>query len=112
MLSIVIPCYNEEKIIYKIRNEYNNLSQDDKILIKEIIFVIDGSIDNTELTIIEEFKNCNIKILVINIVNNIGKDRAIIEGVKYAERKVSFRSYPFGVTLPVTLNAFRIYRIR
>lgn len=30
----------------------------------------------------------------------------------FRERKVSFRSYPFGLILPVTLNAFRIYRIR
>lgn len=85
MLSIVIPCYNEEKIISEIRDEYNDLSQGEKSEIQEILFVNDGSIDNTESKIIEKFKDCNIRIVVINLLNNIGKDRAIIEGVQYAE---------------------------
>lgn len=78
-LSIIVPCYNEEdvlhlfydelmKVIITIENEY------------EIIFVDDGSKDNT-LKILKELRNQNGNIKVISFSRNFGKEAAIYAGL-------------------------------
>lgn len=81
-LSIVIPCFNEEKRILsstKIIHEFLDKNLENKI---EIIFVNDGSSDKT-LSYIERinFKNSNHKKKIISYNKNIGKGYACKKGV-------------------------------
>ncbi|MDC3017347.1 glycosyltransferase family 2 protein [Pelagibacteraceae bacterium] len=73
LLSVIVPCFNEEKTIELILNKIDKTSFKNK----EIIVVNDGSSDNTKekLDKIEKKLNCEIKI--INHNKNLGKGAAI-----------------------------------
>jgi glycosyltransferase involved in cell wall biosynthesis len=85
MVSIIMPGYNEGDKIYK------NLVETDRVLndmLKdyEIIFVNDGSIDNTLKMALEAKRVCN-SIKIINFPINRGKGFALKEGTAVAEGK-------------------------
>ena len=73
-LEIVVPCYNEEKNIEKFFNEINNVLKDIDF---NIIFVNDGSSDNT----LEKIKKLN-NVNYISFSRNFGKEAAIYAGLK------------------------------
>lgn len=80
-LSIVVPCYNEQdnvKPFFKTTTEALKGFTDDY----EIIFVNDGSSDNTykELTDIYNANNGFIK--VVNFSRNFGKEAALLAGLE------------------------------
>ena len=62
MISIVIPCFNEEKVISQnIQKIYNYF--EDKKYVFEIVVINNASTDNTLKVLIETDKNYKIKIL-------------------------------------------------
>ncbi len=80
LLSIVVPCFNEEesvgiflKEIQKVLSNYNF----------EIIYVNDGSSDNT-LKEIKNLANENTNVKYISFSRNFGKESAIYAGLKNA----------------------------
>ena len=76
-LEIVVPCYNEEKNIETFYNEINNVLKDDTDW--KIIFVNDGSADNT----LNEIKKINDeRVKYISFSRNFGKESAIYAGLK------------------------------
>ena len=81
-LSIVVPCYNEEGNVGLFYEEVQRVFKGKKIKY-EIIFVNDGSSDNTlnRLTDIVNQKKQNIK--VINFSRNFGKEAAMLAGLEY-----------------------------
>jgi len=83
-LSIVVPCYNEEGNVGLFYEEVQRVFKGKKIKY-EIVFVNDGSSDNTldRLTNIVDQKKQNIK--VINFSRNFGKEAAMYAGLKEAE---------------------------
>lgn len=83
-LSIVVPCYNEEGNVELFYEEVQKVFKGKKIKY-EIVFVNDGSSDNTldRLTNIVDQKKQNIK--VINFSRNFGKESAMYAGLKEAE---------------------------
>ena len=83
-LSIVVPCYNEEGNVELFYEEVQMVFKGKKIKY-EIVFVNDGSSDNTldRLTNIVDQKKQNIK--VINFSRNFGKEAAMYAGLKEAE---------------------------
>ena len=83
-LSIVVPCYNEEGNVELFYEEVQKVFKGKKIKY-EIVFVNDGSSDNTldRLTNILDQKKQNIK--VINFSRNFGKEAAMYAGLKEAE---------------------------
>lgn len=83
-LSIVVPCYNEEGNVELFYEEVQKVFKGKKIKY-EIVFVNDGSSDNTldRLTSIVDQKKQNIK--VINFSRNFGKEAAMYAGLKEAE---------------------------
>ena len=83
-LSIVVPCYNEEGNVELFYEEVQKVFKGKKIKY-EIVFVNDGSSDNTldRLTNIVDQKKLNIK--VINFSRNFGKEAAMYAGLKEAE---------------------------
>ena len=83
-LSIVVPCYNEEGNVELFYEEVQKVFKGKKIKY-DIVFVNDGSSDNTldRLTNIVDQKKQNIK--VINFSRNFGKEAAMYAGLKEAE---------------------------
>ena len=62
MISIIIPCFNEEKVISQnIQKIYNFF--EDKEYVFEIVVINNASTDNTLKVLIETDKNYKIKIL-------------------------------------------------
>lgn len=80
-LSIVAPCYNEEKNIKLFYDKIHETFLKKKIEY-EIVFVNDGSSDNTkeELNKLEKEKKQNVKI--IHFSRNFGKEAAMLAGLK------------------------------
>ena len=84
-LSIVIPAYNEEENVTEI---YNSLSDVAKKSGKtyEIIFVNDGSTDNT-LAKLKKLRGIDKKIKIISFTKNFKKASALAAGLKAASGK-------------------------
>lgn len=83
IISIVVPCYNEESVI-DIFLEHIEPILDGMNKSYEIIFVNDGSTDNTfniMLNAKEKYKN----IRVINLSRNFGKEAALTAGIESAK---------------------------
>lgn len=86
-ISIIVPCYNEEKAIPLFYNETERVIKEDfaKINVKfEYIFVNDGSTDNT-LHEIKELHKKDKKIRYISFSRNFGKEAAMFAGLEAAE---------------------------
>ncbi|HNJ60804.1 MAG TPA: glycosyltransferase, partial [Chitinophagales bacterium] len=85
MISLIIPFFNESKRLDRLEdglNQYRNRNQ----LIQEIIFVNDGSSDDTLLHLQKfqkQFPENNIQ--VIQIETNCGKGNALQAGILQAQ---------------------------
>lgn len=82
LISVVVPCYNEEKVI---ELTYKALSSE---LIKitdeyEIIFVNDGSKDGT-LELLKKFAGNSPYVKYISFSRNFGKESAMLAGMRFA----------------------------
>lgn len=82
-ISIVVPCYYEEKSLPYFYKEINSVSQKMKEVEFEIIFVNDGSRDNT-LNIIKEYAECDERVKYISFSRNFGKEAALFAGLEEA----------------------------
>ena len=84
LLSIVVPCYNEEETILSIYQEVMKIKEQMPPLNFEFIFVNDGSSDNTlkQLKILENKDPKQVKYLSFS--RNFGKEAALYAGLKYA----------------------------
>lgn len=84
LLSIVVPCYNEQETVHLFYDATskvcNSLNYD-----YEIIFVNDGSKDNTinELKKLYELHKDHVK--VIDFSRNFGKESGLLAGLQYAK---------------------------
>lgn len=85
-LSLVIPCYNEEKNIYHNLLEISNIVNEFEKNF-EIVCVNDGSIDNSrkEIEKAEKKENC---ILCVSYDENKGKGYALKKGTEKANGKI------------------------
>lgn len=87
-LSIILPLYNEEKRLRKSLKKIANFLKTKKIQYIEIIFVDDGSIDNSSQIILQFIKNFNkkkfIKLQLVKYRKNQGKGAALKKGVARA----------------------------
>ena len=81
-ISILIPCYNEEKSLPILYPELNKIM--DKIINYdwEILFVNDGSKDNT-INIIRALRAADNRINFVNLTRNFGKENAMLAGFDY-----------------------------
>ena len=81
-LSVIIPAYNEQQNIVNISSVVSSLLEENNIKY-EIIFVNDGSRDNT-WDVISRICNKNKNIKGFNFSKNFGKEAAIFAGLTYA----------------------------
>lgn len=79
-LDIVVPCYNEEEMLQIF---YKEVSDNLKNIKWNVIFVNDGSNDNT-LEVIKELENSYDNVKYISFSRNFGKESAIYAGLDYS----------------------------
>lgn len=83
-ISVIVPCYNEEKPLPIFYEELNKVIEKDFEEINfEILFVDDGSKDNT-LNVLKDLKKKDIRVKYITFSRNFGKEAAILAGLDNA----------------------------
>ena len=85
-VSLVVPVYNEEESIKLFINEVEKVLER-KDLSYEILFINDGSSDNTLFQLFE-YSRINHKIKIINLTRNFGKEAALTAGLDQAKGDV------------------------
>lgn len=83
ILSIVMPAYNEEKMIMKAAYSVSQLMEKEGIQ-SEILFVNDGSKDDTWQEIHRASQELN-NVRGISFSRNFGKESAILAGIEHAK---------------------------
>ena len=81
MLTLVVPCYNEEAALPAFMEEVQSVMKALKEVAVEIIFVDDGSRDRT-LEIIRTLHQKNDFVRYISFSRNFGKESAILAGLQ------------------------------
>lgn len=81
-VSLLIPAYNEEETLGLLYNELNKVLNGIQGYEFEILFVNDGSNDNT-LHILRELQNRDPRINYISFSRNFGKEIAMAAGLDY-----------------------------
>jgi glycosyltransferase involved in cell wall biosynthesis len=83
ILSVIVPVFNEEESIPLFVKEIRELPDIYEKYKIEIIFINDGSTDNTS-DIIREIQKQDENIILINFSRNFGKESALFAGLEYA----------------------------
>ncbi|MGL9724252.1 glycosyltransferase family 2 protein [Sodalis sp. (in: enterobacteria)] len=81
-ISLIVPVFNEEKsipIFYKAVREFPEFNQYDV----EIVFINDGSTDNTE-SLIDALEISDPMVKAISFTRNFGKEPALFAGLEHA----------------------------
>ena len=83
-LSVIVPCYNEEKNVAVFFEAITKVFKDINNIILELVFVNDGSKDQTwkELKKLVGYDSCEVKILSFS--RNFGKEAAMFAGFENA----------------------------
>ena len=84
-LSIVVPCFNEQKNIFKVISNIKKSLKLSKIDDYEIIIINDGSTDKTSC-IIKSLTDK--KIRIIDNKKNIGLGNAVMKGYVVAKKNI------------------------
>ena len=80
-LSVVVPCYNEEDVIYEFYSETSTILKNLEGYEYELVFIDDGSNDNT-LNILKKLKSKDNNIRIISFSRNFGKESGIYAGLE------------------------------
>lgn len=83
-ISVIVPCYNEEDIIEIFYKELKCVLDLITNYTYEIIFVNDGSKDNT-INILKNIRLEDKNIKIINFSRNFGKESAMLAGLQNAK---------------------------
>lgn len=103
LISIIVPCYNEEHAIpyfYKAITEHSTLMKNEFGVDFEYLFINDGSVDNT-LTVLKEYANKDNRVKYISFSRNFGKESAMYAGLKMRP----------AIILQLWTRTYRILRI-
>ncbi len=79
-ISLVVPCYNEEEVIYDFYKEVRKVF-DGKVDSYELVFVNDGSKDKT-IDILKAIHKVSDNVKVVNFSRNFGKEAAMYAGLQ------------------------------
>ena len=80
-LSIIVPCYNEEAVLPAFYKEMSAVADDCRNYEFELLFVNDGSRDETQ-NIVESFAKNDSRIKYISFSRNFGKEAAMLAGLE------------------------------
>lgn len=84
LLSVIIPCYNEEAVIAETIKRLKSFASELKNLQAEFIFVDDGSVDQT-YPILKSFAHTDERIKIISFSRNFGQQMALTAGFDAAQ---------------------------
>lgn len=84
LISIVVPCYNEEATLGILYEELNKVTSTMPEYDFEYVFINDGSKDKT-LAILKEMALKDEKIKYVSFSRNFGKEAALLAGLKNAK---------------------------
>ena len=89
-LSLVVPVYNESETVGLFLNRVKQVFDKIAELNLDIVFVNDGSTDNTlkYLVRLQEGENAKIKIRIVDLSRNFGKEAALSAGLKASSGQV------------------------
>lgn len=82
-VTILIPCYNEEQSLPLLYQELSSLIDSHQEYDWEILFVNDGSKDNT-IYLIKQLSHQDHRIAYVDLSRNFGKEAAMLAGFDYA----------------------------
>ena len=82
-ISIIIPAYNEEESLPHLYERLEKLMDFEQNYEFEILFVNDGSKDNT-INLIKEYREKDNRICYVDFSRNFGKEIAMVAGLDYA----------------------------
>lgn len=83
VISIVVPCYNEEESLPIFYEAINKVSKEMKNVIFDFLFINDGSRDNT-LNILRELSKKDNRVRYISFSRNFGKEAGMYAGLSNA----------------------------
>lgn len=83
LLSVIVPCYNEEDNVALFYNEAMH-SLEEIIDEVEFVFINDGSKDNTLEELKKIYKTAMVNIKIIDFSRNFGKEAALLAGFENA----------------------------
>jgi glycosyltransferase involved in cell wall biosynthesis len=86
-VSIVVPVFNEENCVSSFVEEISEVFKADPLVNLEIVFVNDGSTDDTLQTILECQKD-DARLRVVDLSRNFGKEAAVSAGLHVAAGQV------------------------
>ena len=81
-ISVLIPCYNEEASLPLLYTELVKVMDSCKFYNWEVLFVNDGSRDQT-LSIIKDLRHEDSRISYVDLSRNFGKENAMLAGFDY-----------------------------
>ncbi len=87
LLSIVVPCYNEDLAVPKFYDEVVKVCEEMEkrwVVEFEFVFVDDGSRDRT-LAVIEDLHEKDSRVKFVSFSRNFGKEAALLAGLEYAK---------------------------
>ena len=83
LLSVIVPCYNEEEVIEETYNRLTSVLKQNRINY-EIFFINDGSMDKT-LDILTNLAKNDKKIKIISFSRNFGHQSAVSAGIHHCK---------------------------
>lgn len=84
ILSVIVPCYNEADCIESFHKRITETLGDSSRFDYELIYIDDGSKDNT----VEKLKllsNNDVRVVVVELSRNFGKESALTAGLKVSK---------------------------
>ena len=84
LITILVPAYNEQEVIPILYERLSGIMNGISNYDFEVLFVNDGSKDNT-LNLIVELRKKDSRICYVNLSRNYGKETAMIAGLDYAK---------------------------
>lgn len=84
LVTILVPAYNEKDVLNMLYERLQKIMNENSKYDFEILFVNDGSKDNT-LEIIKELRNKDKRVCFVNLSRNFGKETAMIAGLDYCK---------------------------
>lgn len=84
LISIVVPCYNEEAVLGKFYEEVTRVAKEMSEVEFEYVFIDDGSSDRT-LEELEKLAKKDERVRFVSFARNFGKEGALLAGLEYAK---------------------------
>lgn len=84
LITVMVPAYNEEKVIEQFYSRMNIVTESISRYEFEILFINDGSTDET-LSIIKQLRENDHRISYLDLSRNFGKEVAMLAGFDYAK---------------------------